>query len=570
MSEKEMNMPLSHLPSDRFNDYNLGEFGVPTMMTTADQGVKLISLANRFDKPSWARFMMLLRHTIIKDRRVFFVNGVPRTASINWIRDHVHEMKAYKHWEYDIKSYIDFMIENQAEEGFFYEITVVHDNAHAHMVDPPLVKPLDDNVTLVRIELEADVEYLVVEGATQIVKATGDDEWGKKVLPALEKAINYMTSSPKRWDKEHGLVKRPFTMDSWDFTYGQGGGDRRIYDDTPMSVMHGDNSGVYQAMNQIAWLNRRYGNEEKALDWEKRAKTLKENLDKYCWTGDYYMHQFHLNHNGAEDADETKILSLSNAYDMNRHIVTQEQADKIIAEYQRRKETFPAFAEWYCINPPYTKFKRNPQGEYWKVNEYVNGGIATFVAGELAKAAFTYGHEEYGWDILKRVRKISNEKQGIFFLYDPDTGDNMSGGPDGWCAAAILDAIDSGLAGIVDGDVCYNILKFSPRWAVTELEEARYITGYECSKSLVETRYWNTGDSVCYELLCPSKRVDCHILLPKGKAAKRVILDGEEIKFETSKINDSVYVDFSFEKEHLPVIRDKWSKLKVHSIKIEF
>ena len=32
-----------------------------------------------------------------------------------------------------------------------------------------------------------------------------------------------------------------------------------IHPDTPMSIMHGDNTGVYQAMNQLAWFNRRLG-----------------------------------------------------------------------------------------------------------------------------------------------------------------------------------------------------------------------------------------------------------------------------------------------------------------------
>ena len=75
----------------------------------------------------------------------------------------------------------------------------------------------DDNLALVRIELEADIEYLVVDGAVMVYKATGDDEWIKSVLPALEKGIDYITSDSKRWDEEHGLVKRPFTIDTWDF-----------------------------------------------------------------------------------------------------------------------------------------------------------------------------------------------------------------------------------------------------------------------------------------------------------------------------------------------------------------
>ena len=111
---------------------------------------------------------------------------------------------------------------------------------------------------------------------------SGDDEWLKKVLPKLEKGIDYITSDKKRWDEEHGLVKRLFTIDTWDFTNEEESClDRRIHEGDKMSIMHGDNSGVYQAMRQLAWFNRRLGNEQRAEHFEKRAETLRENMIKY-------------------------------------------------------------------------------------------------------------------------------------------------------------------------------------------------------------------------------------------------------------------------------------------------
>ena len=562
----EIKLPECHLFNDGTNDYNLGEFGLPTMLSSDDKGMKIISLSNIFDTPSWARFMMHLRQVIAKDRRVFFVDGVARMASINWLRDHVHEMKGYKHWEYDIKSYLDFMIENQSDEGYFYEITVIETNGHSQIC-PSTTKFINDHLALVRIEIEADVEYLVVEGAYTVYKATGDEEWIKKVLPRLEKSIDYMTSAPKRWDAEHGLCKRAFTMDTWDFAYGADSAkNREIHEDTPMSIMHGDNSGVYQAMTQLAWINRRLGNEAKASEWDERAAKLRENLIKYCWNGNFFTHQVHLGHDGAEGADETKILSLSNSYDMNRGVTTLEQNDKIISEYKRRKDTFPAFAEWYCINPPYEHFKDAYGND--RPKNYVNGGISTMTAGELAKAAFTNGHEAYGWDIIKRIRDLTAKVGSMYFLYDPETGNDISGGPTGWSAGAVMDAIDAGLAGIVDEGVCFSDLKFSPRWAITEHNEIRYTTGYEVSKTMVQSNYWYDGEKMTYELRCPSKHVDCHILLPVGKKCDKVLLDGEEVAFENSKVLDSEYVDFAFDKEPIPVLRNEWIPLKSQVIEL--
>lgn len=61
-----------------------------------------------------------------------------------------------------------------------------------------------------------------------VYRITGDDEWLKKVLPKLEKGIDYITSDEKRFDRNHGLVKRSFTIDTWDFAYKQSDENRRI------------------------------------------------------------------------------------------------------------------------------------------------------------------------------------------------------------------------------------------------------------------------------------------------------------------------------------------------------
>lgn len=533
-----------NLPAGRNNDYNLAEIGFPCIMTTNDVGVKLATTIKPTE-PSWARFLMLLRQTVLKDRRTVFIDGEAMTANINWVRDHIHELKAFIHWERDLKSYLGFLIKNQHKDGFFYEMTVVGDNFHLKFVAEYFTKRFpEDHLGILRLQNEADIEYLMVEGATEVYKATGDDAWIKEMLPYLEKGIDYMTSHPDRWDEEHQLCKRPFTIDTWDFTYGYGGEDRNIHPETPMSIMHGDNSGVYQAMTQLAWINRRFGNEKKAVSWEKRAKDLRSNLDKYCFNGKFYTHQVHLGHNGADGADETKILSLSNTYDINRGVTTQAQAESIIEEYMSRRETENTFAEWFSINPPYENFKGG-NGNTHEANSYINGGITSFTAGELSKAAFNHGFEEYGWDILCRLRDLSFETGEIYFLYDPITKANIAGGPSGWGSAAILSAFDQGLAGIVDEDVCYRKMSFSPRWAVTNLNEIHYITGYEASNRLVETLYHRYDNEMLYELRTPSEEVNCHIMLPIGKKCLKVIVNDEEIVYSKSKIRNTDYVDFT-------------------------
>ena len=534
-------MSITKMPADRYGDYNLGEFGTPCLISNNDDGKKLIS-NDPVINDSFAVFMMHLRRIIARDRRSIYIGGKRLTANINWLRDHIHEMKGYKHWEYDLKSYLDFMIKNQHESGFFYEITCIGDNFHTKSVDPPLVKFLpEENLALVKIELEADIEYLVVDGAVMVYQATGDEQWIKSVLPNLEKGIDYITSDPKRWDEAHGLVKRPFTIDTWDFLPNQAGGDRRIYDDTPMSIMHGDNTGVYKAMTQLAWLNDRFGNSEKANEWRSRAAKLLENLNKYCWNGNFYTHQIHLNHDGLDDK-ENKRLSLSNTYALTRGTLNEEQGASVIESYLKQGRELGVLYEWCAIYPPYETFNMH------KAGTYINGGSAPFLAGELAKGAFRYGYEKYGYEILKRLQAMHRKYRELGFLYNPETGDDLSGGPNGWGAAAVLDAIDNGFAGIEDADVLMNKINLSPRFVLDDATEKRYYTGYDVSNVLVELEYKKQGNKIMYALTSPAKEVNCHILLPENTSPAKVSLDGEQIEYKVSKIRNSTYVDFKVQK----------------------
>ena len=311
MIEFKHKLPSLNIDGKKNGTYNNRELGLPGILTT--------------DDPQLGLFIDKLRNNIFAERSLVFIDGKMLMCNKNWIRDHVHTMKGFMHWEYDIKSFLDFIIETQREDGQFYELIKQYDDYHWQWVDEDcrIMYP-EDNLTLVRLELEADIEYLVVEGAMQYYRTSGDDEWLSRVLPSLEKGIDYCTSDAKRMNREYGLVMRPHTIDTWDTKCGYGIEDRKISEDTPMSIMHGDNSGVYQAMNQLAWFNRRLGNEEKALEWEMRAKKIKQNMFRYLWNGDFFIHQLHIGHDGADNL-ENERLSLSNTYDINRGITNIEE-----------------------------------------------------------------------------------------------------------------------------------------------------------------------------------------------------------------------------------------------------
>ena len=524
MIEFEHKLPRRWVGERRVGTYNNVELGFPSILTTTDSKLGM--------------FIRALRNSITAERSLVFIDGQVLMCDKNWIRDHVHIMKAMRHWEYELSRFLNFIIDTQREDGQFYELIKQYDDWHWKMVneDCRVMYP-DDNLTLVRLELEADIEYLVVEGAMYLYRITGDNEWLKKVLPKLEKGIDYITSDEKRWDKEHGLVKRPFTIDTWDFKYDCPSDNRKIEEDTPMSIMHGDNSGVYQAMHQLAWFNRRLGNEEKAAEWEKRAEVLRENMIKHLWNGNFFMHQLHLGHDGADNL-ENERLSLSNTYDINRGVTTFEQSRKIIEEYMERRKKTDCFAEWFSIDPPYDHFIHYQKGQY------VNGAISPFTAGELAKAALNNGYEEYGWDIISRFMELVERDGTTYFLYYPDSKPQPQGGPSAWGSAAFVSAVDEALAGIIDEGVNYDEITFAPKFPVTPYTELRYITGYEVTNTMVDVRYILKEEGMRYDIYSPAKKIKAHILLPKGRECKTVLINSKEISFEKVFVAESPYVDF--------------------------
>ena len=99
---------LTSLPSYKTGNYNMPENGFPCHMS--EQG------------PGLGNLIAKLRSTVREDRRLLFVDGRVFMACINWIRDHVHEMKAFMHWEQDLKGFIDILLDYQSDEGWFFEL----------------------------------------------------------------------------------------------------------------------------------------------------------------------------------------------------------------------------------------------------------------------------------------------------------------------------------------------------------------------------------------------------------------------------------------------------------------
>jgi len=350
--------------------------------------------------------------------RVSRVNGKYYTYFVRWLRDHVHTLKGMKYFAGDIKSAIELYADYQQPNGMIWDL--LHPGVPYQMWRDHTFKKgqfiqwvENGEKRFQRIPVEMDVEFLFIEGLYYTWKATGDTEWMAGLLDKAIKAYEYDTTDRYRWSEKYQLLKRGYTIDTWDFmssydTHQLGGDNVVDPDKNVMGIMHGDNTGMAMSCRYLAEMLEKVGRNEEAELFRKRSAGLLERLNKIAWNGEFFQHHVSEDPSFKRDlgVDETRQVSLSNAYALNRGI-THEQCVAIIKTYQRIREEMPKSSpgEFYHIYPPFEKGFKNK----W---HYMNGGVGTIVAGELAHGAFEHGFENYGFDILDRVTAWGDKHNG--------------------------------------------------------------------------------------------------------------------------------------------------------------
>jgi hypothetical protein len=283
-----------------------------------------------------------------------------------------------------------------------------------------------------------------------------------------------------------------------------------------------------------------------------------QRLNGLSWNGRFYTHHVRPVPETLPGVNEAEQLSLSNAIALNRGVLTAEQGRAILAEYQRRLNDplRTAFAEWYAIDPAYPSGAFGMAGRLGEQpGEYVNGGIMPLVGGELARGAFRYGEEAYGFDILARYSELVQRTGASYLWYYPTGGiapaDHFLP-TDGWGASAMLAGLIEGAAGIEDSGINFSSVTLSPRWpaaprdVITDVyATARYAAGsgylsYRWQHQL-PTAVGAEG-RLRMTVTGSGEQVLVRLLLPAGAAAQQVLVDGVPQTLQTETIDTSTYV----------------------------
>ncbi|MEF3273585.1 MAG: hypothetical protein K6356_04175 [Chloroflexus sp.] len=467
-----------------------------------------------------------------------------------WLRDHYYQNRAFRYFETDVRSLPEAFARAQAVDGSLPDF---------------LARPAW-GIAAFRTPVEADVEFLFVQLIFETWQITGDTAWMLQLLPAAQRALDYTLRDPLRWEPALGLVKRPFTIDTWDYEYGppmvnprtgELGPRHWIDEQTKWGIFHGDNTGLAAALNALALMEDAAGQTDLAAVHREIAADVMTRLNALSWNGRFYTHHVKLIPYDVPEVDEAEQLSLSNAIALNRGVLSESQGRAIVGEYLRRLNdpNRIAFAEWYSIDPPFPAGAfgmNNRLGE--RPGEYVNGGIMPLVGGELARGAFRYGYEAYGFNILQRYIDLI-ERTGATYLWYYPTGGIAPAQEflptDGWGASAMLGALIEGAAGIEDQHINLNTVTISPRWSADPTHSMRdvyAIARYAASDGYVAYRWQlhlasteRTGQ-IDLTVTGSGDNFRLRLLIPVGTTPQTVTLNNVPIPFQIEQVGPSRYV----------------------------
>jgi hypothetical protein len=363
-----------------------------------------------------------------KGMRVFGNNGVGSTKFrgntyhhfVYWLLDHFHTMKGMQYFEGIGHETVDLFRQAQRENGMVMSNVrrLINPSYWETAYGPEFTDRYEGDLVFIRQPVENHCEYIYVLIMYLGWKATGDDHYLERNIASADKALDYSVTDPLRWSAKYHLLKRAFTIDSWDFqvqdeyTPDLGiGSDMRIHPEkTRFGIFYGDNTGYALACDRMVELYQHLGDGQMAEKYRKRAAEIRNNLNNLSWNGRFFTHFI-----DEDESIERKLgvdiytqISHSNMYSVNRNLAPQQNL-AIIRTYQDLKENLPPGSpgEWYAIYPPF----QNGFGSHNEIWQYMNGGIAGHAAGELARGAFGNGSEAYGTDILERLYELGKENR---------------------------------------------------------------------------------------------------------------------------------------------------------------
>lgn len=345
-----------------------------------------------------------------------------------WVLDHAQTSKGMAYFSPHIRDGVALFRDAQRSDGMIWSF-LRDDEPRGGYWDTAYgalgMSWHDGGVLFARQPVANHDEYEFVNMLFTAWQASGDDAFMAASLPAAMRALDYSVSSPLRYSQKYGLLKRPYTIDSWDFQVDdeylvrEGLSPVMTLDPerTKFGVFFGDNTGYIHACRRLSTMLLQAGRSEDAARYAARADQLEQRLREVSWNGRFFRH-FRDEDPAVErklGVDESAQIAQANMYSLNRGI-PHAQASAILDSYRALRRALPPGSpgEWYAIYPPFGR-GFGSGAETW---QYMNGGVAGHAASELARGAFEHGYERYAVETLERMAALVARTDGkVHFAY---------------------------------------------------------------------------------------------------------------------------------------------------------
>jgi len=355
-------------------------------------------------------------------------NGKKYRYFVNWVLDNANTAKGMQYFSPYSSDLVDLLRENQQADGMIWSfVQPDQDDYHYYETAYSYLGYFNrgNGAWFVRQPAENHVEYNYVNMMYQHWKASGDNSWMKMNLSCAMRALDYCVTDTLKWSKRFQLLRRPYCIDSWDFQV-----DDEYTPEAPLSptmvvvpgktkfgIFFGDNTGYFEACNQLAEMLEHTGDKDRAATYKQRGKAILDRLNALSWNGKYYTHFIDDDPAVKRNlgVDEKSQIAQGNMYSLNRGL-PHEMNVAIINTYIDLRKRLPEGSpgEWYAIYPPFEK-GFGLHDEKW---QYMNGGVAGHAIGELARGAYENGYENYASDVMLRTLDLVKKGGGrLWFAY---------------------------------------------------------------------------------------------------------------------------------------------------------
>ncbi len=130
------------------------------------------------------------------------------------------------------------------------------------------------------------------------------------------------------------------------------------------------------------------------------------------------------------------------------------------------------------------------------------------------------------------------------------------GGPDNWAASNAMAALVEGLAGVKNAGLAFDKVNLAPRWISAGIDSVNVTIHFPASNGYVTYQYKQNSlkKEINFRVTGSGNTIQNHILLPGDcQGVRSVLADGLPVDYTVSKIENSLYADFSLS---LPSIHD--------------